>query len=97
MTLCKSDGRMITGEHDIQNNAERVNIRTVVCLSQAVLLRCSIPCGSEHNSVGRTGRFLSAGSVKINQDGLVSAQNDILGLHITVDRSEAVKNPQGVT
>ena len=97
MTLCKSDGRMITGEHDIQNDAERVNIRTAVRLGQAVLFRCGITGGTEHNRVRRTGRFLSAGSVKINQDGLVSAQNNILGLHITVDRSEAVKNPQGVT
>ena len=83
---------MIAGKHDIQNDAERVNIRTAVRLGQAVLFRRGITGGTEHNRVRRTGCFPDPGSVKIDQDGFASAQNDILRLHITVDCSEAVEN-----
>ena len=85
---------VLSGEHDIDQNAHGVDISTHIRLGQAILLRRGEPGSTQNLGVPLRLRLMDPCGVKVNENRVMSAQNDVLRFNIPVDCTQAVKNPE---
>ena len=93
--LCQTHGRVLARQRDVQQNAQRENIRAHVAAGEAELLRRGIARRAEQARVrvGRTHHGRSRVQIQQHNAALLR-QHDVLRLHVTVDKAEAVERLQ---
>lgn len=87
-------GRMLAGEHDVDEDAQGIDVRTDIRLGQAVLLRSGEAGGTQNLCVGGVFQLVEPGGVEVNEDGIVTSENDIFRLDIPVHGTDGVQHPQ---
>ena len=91
----QTHGRMLARQRDVQQNAQRENVRPHVAAGEAELLRRGIARRAEQARV-RVGRAEHGrGRVQIQQhNAALPRQHDVLRLHVAMDKAEAVERFQ---
>ena len=87
-------GRMLAGEHDVDEDAQGIDVRTDIRLGQAVLLRSGEAGGTQNLCVGGVFQLVKPGGVEVDEDGIVTPENDIFRLDIPVHGTDGVQHPQ---
>ena len=78
-------GGVAARPHDVEHNAQSVNIRPGIRLGDAELLRGGKAHGAQYLSVGGGTRLEEAGGVKIHQHGAAVPEDHIIRLDVPVD------------
>ena len=71
------------------------DVRALVGLGQAVLLRGGKAGGAQDLGVCRLLRLVEPGGVEVDEDGLASPEDDVVRLYVPVDCPQGVEHPQG--
>ena len=87
---------MLSCEHDVQQHPKRIDIRPLVGLGNAVLLRGGIACGAQNLGVVICLAFENTGSVKVDEHRFPATYNHVFRLDVPVHRPQFVQHPQGV-
>ena len=85
---------MLPGEHDVDDDAQGVDIRADVRLRNAVLLRGGKAGGSQHLCIGIAFGFINSGSVKLDQYGVGASENNIFRFDVAMNGAQGMNRPQ---
>ena len=93
--LRQTHRRVLARQHDVQQHAQRENIRPHVAAGKAELLRRSIPGRAEQARVAVGAAEQRRSRVEIQQHhAALLRQHDVFRLHVPVDVAEAVQRLQ---
>ena len=90
---------MLPGEQYIDQDSERIDIRSAVCLGESILFRRGVSQGAENACVTACCFVQRSGAdrIEVNQDTPVTVQDHIFRLHIPVDQSTGVEHIKRIT
>ena len=83
---------MLARKHDIEQHAERKNIRPLVGLEDAVLLGRGKARRAEHLRVALGCDLVDARGIKVDEHGVAAAQDDVFRFDVAVHRDVKPEN-----
>ena len=85
---------MFSGQHDIDQDPQSIDIGGRVRLGQAVLFRRGESGGAENLGIGFMTGLVKPGGVKIDQDRIGTAKHNVFRFYIPVYRAHGMEYPE---